>query len=911
MKSTVRTAAIAALIAAMAAVFTAPAQASQEVESFSSTLSTTVVGGHPDIETSFRLVEPGVEEAARNITFETPVGIFGNPRAIDVCTSLDFALTQCPGSSQAGLITIRANYEGEQDYLLGTAPIYDLEPGDSQPALFGFIVPTLNIPITIPVSVRTSTDYGLRFKVANITQLTPLAEAQMVFWGFPSEPGHDAQRFAKGGPGNPAGCPIEAGTGCIANPTSAAIPEHPLTDNPTDCTGEDQPVRLVVQTYQDPENPTFAETTYPPMTDCETETFQPTFFAAPTTKEADSASGLDITLANPQALNRATTPSELRTAVVTLPEGLTINPDAADGQLACTDAEAGFGSEDPSNCPDSAKIGTTVIHSIALDGNLEGSLYIGEPKPNDQYRLFMLADGFGIHAKLVGSFRPDPVTGQLTAIFKDLPQVPFDSFDVHLFSSDRGLVATPTTCQLYRSSATFYPWNRLLPEVESAANFAIESGPSGSACPGQVRPFEPRLTAGTTSSLAGAFSAFVLKLDRDDGDQFLGDLNFKMPPGLLGSLQGISYCPESSIAAAAQNLGRAEQTAPSCPASSQVGSTNVAAGPGGHPFHAVGRMYLAGPFKGAPLSLVAVTPALAGPYDYGTVVVRVAVHIDPLTARVSAVSDTVPSIIGGVPIRMRSIQVSTDKPQFTINPTNCDSLSVDSQGIGDQGTVAEFSSYFHVFNCAALGFKPKMTIRQKGGKKATRRSANPELQFDLRTRPGDANIKSLAVTLPAAFAIDQRHLGNICSEKELVEDACEGRTPIGTASTTTPLLDRPLAGPVYAVSGGGGLPRLAFILDGQVSLLPRAESKSVVKKGGIGLLKTTVPVVPDAAIGHFALTVFGGKTGYLNNTRSLCSRKANVRVDFTGQNGKTYRQMVPVKSACKSAKKSARAPRGR
>jgi hypothetical protein len=330
----------------------------------------------------------------------------------------------------------------------------------------------------------------------------------------------------------------------------------------------------------------------------------------------------------------------------------------------------------------------------------------------------------------------------------------------------------------------------------------------------------------------------------------------------------------------------------------------VAAGPGGHPFHAIGNMYLSGPFKGAPLSLAVITPALAGPYDYGVVVVRVALHIDPQTAQVSAISDTVPSIIGGVPIRMRSIQVNIDKPNFTINPTNCSAFTVDSQGIGDQGTVTDFSSYFNAVNCATLPFKPKMAIRQVGGRKSTHRSSNPQMQFDLRTRPGDANIKTLSVRLPIAFAIDQRHLGNICSEKELADKQCAGRAPIGKATTTTPLLDQPLAGPVYAVSGSGGLPKLAFVLDGQVNLLPRAETKSVTSKAGAGMLQTTVPVVPDAPIGHFALTVFGGKNGSLVNTRDLCDRAAVTQVAYTAQSGKAYTENVKVKAAC--GKKSAR-----
>jgi hypothetical protein len=532
----------------------------------------------------------------------------------------------------------------------------------------------------------------------------------------------------------------------------------------------------------------------------------------------------------------------------------------------------------------------------ALDGALEGSLYIGEPQPGNQYRLFMLFDNFGVHAKLVAEVHPDPATGQLTVTMTDLPEVPFETFNLHLFAGDRGLVATPQQCTLQKAESILSPWNGTLSPHQSEPFVAITEGPNGRPCPGQVRPFSPRLLAGTTNPLAGDFSNFSLKLDRDDGDQFLGDLTFKLPPGFTGDLRGISYCPEASVTAATQNQGRTEQAAPSCPVSSKVGTTNVAAGPGEHPFNAVGNMYLAGPFKGAPFSVVAITPALAGPYDYGVVVVRVALHIDPQTAQVSAASDTVPSIIGGIPIRMRSIRVNIDKQNFTINPTNCSPFTVDSQGIGDQGTVSDFSSYFQVVNCDRLPFKPKMTVALQG--KKVKRSQNPALKFDLKTRSGDANIRSMAVTLPHAFEIDQRHLGNLCSEKELAEKECAGRAAIGKAFTKTPLLDQPLAGPVYAVSGGGGLPRLAFILNGQVKLLPRAETKTVK-----GKLRTTVPVVPDAPIGHFSLTVFGGKTGYLANTNNICKQRPAIKVEFTGQNGKTWTQNAKVKTKCKGKKK--------
>ncbi len=479
----------------------------------------------------------------------------------------------------------------------------------------------------------------------------------------------------------------------------------------------------------------------------------------------------------------------------------------------------------------------------------------------------------------------------MTTVFEDLPQLPLEKFEMRIFASDRGIFATPTQCTIHSVQADLFPWNPTIADEKGQFGVSITSGPNSRPCPAGRMPFNPTLNAGTSNSKAGSFSNFTLDLGREDGDQYLQDLGFTMPPGLTGSLRGIAYCPESGIAAANAKLGRIEQGNPSCPPQSEVGTTNVAAGPGSHPFHATGKMYLAGPFKGAPLSLVAITPALAGPYDYGTVVVRVAVRVDPGDAHVTAISDTVPSIIGGIPLRLRSIQVNLTKPDFIINPTNCSPMNVISRGIGDEGKLTEFSSYYQAVNCGALAFKPQMRVKYLSGGKA--RAKNPALEFALRTRPGDANLKSISVTLSKAFEIDQRHLGNICTERQLAAEDCAGRQPIGSATTTTPLLDHPLSGPVYAVSGSGGLPRLAFILNGQVDLVPRADTKTTD-----GRLQTTVPVVPDAPIGDFRLTLLGGKQGYLINTRSLCANPVVSTVEYLAQNGRKLTQSVKAKAPC-------------
>ncbi len=296
-----------------------------------------------------------------------------------------------------------------------------------------------------------------------------------------------------------------------------------------------------------------------------------------------------------------------------------------------------------------------------------------------------------------------------------------------------------------------------------------------------------------------------------------------------------------------------------------------------------------------------ITPALAGPYDYGTVVIRVALHVDPTDAHVTADSEIVPEIIGGIPLRLRSIQVNIERERFMINPTNCSEFHTISEGVGDQGTAVSFTSPFIAANCATLPFNPKMTISQLGGRKATQRGKEPSLQFNLNTQAGDANIKSVAVTLPRAFEIDQSHLGNLCSKVQLEEDHCAGRQPIGTVTDETPLLEAPLQGLAYAVTGlgGGRLPHVVFILGGQVTVMPEGESVTVNN----GELRTTIATVPDVPIGHFRFTLYGGRQGYLSNTQSLCGSPVVSTVEIDGQNGKNLIEHVKAKTACKATRK--------
>ena len=310
-----------------------------------------------------------------------------------------------------------------------------------------------------------------------------------------------------------------------------------------------------------------------------------------------------------------------------------------------------------------------------------------------------------------------------------------------------------------------------------------------------MRPFSPSLVAGTSNSDAGAYSSFTLKLDREDGDQFLGKLNFTMPPGLTANLHGRHLLSRGGHRAAANNAGRAEQARTELPAaSSRSGPRTSPRAPAPIPSMRSARSTWPAHSRARRSRLVAITPALAGPYDYGTVVVRVALHIDPQDAHVIADSETVPAIIGGIPIRMRSIQVNIDKPNFMINPTNCSPFSVASQGIGDQGTVANFSSYFQAVNCFTLPFSPRMTVTQLGGHKATPRGQGPRAcSSTSNTSAGDANIKSVAVTLPKAFEIDQSHLATSARKPNWKRSSAPDASRSARSKTETPLLEKPLS----------------------------------------------------------------------------------------------------------------------
>ncbi|MGA8746017.1 MAG: hypothetical protein WB507_09145 [Solirubrobacterales bacterium] len=907
---------VVAVVAATLLLGAPAAQADAPIVSFSVTPSTTQAGGHPDLDTFLEIGNRDTQsipppncrcQDAKNITFQYPAGLTGDPHATPQCSAADFATLQCPVDSQVGVEELGVSsetYANRANSRLENTGVYDLVPHPGQAGLLGFNVPIFNFAVFIELSPRTQSDYGLTATITDITHAYPVSYTNLDLWGVPADSSHDGERYG------PVGCLPKRSPQC-QEPYPSNSPHTPFLDNPTSC-GVPLATSVEVLAYDD--GVSRAESAFPPTTGCDQLSFDPSLFAQPTSTATDSPSGLEANLLVPQQSSPTVpSPSEIKEATVTLPPGFSVNPGAADGKTSCTDAQARLGTQEEAQCPESATVGSLTIESSALPGPLPGYVYLGQPQPGNRYRVILAADGFGVHVKLAGTATPDPQTGQLTVSLSDLPQSPFSDFNIHLFGSERGLLATPTQCGTYPVTSTFKPWDAFLPEQTSVQYFTLDSGPDGTPCPPQNRPFSPSFEASSLNSAPGIHSPLTIDFGRADGDQNLAGLTLSTPPGLLATLRGVPYCSDAALSAAAgpSYSGLAEQENPSCPAGSLIGVSDSGAGAGTHPVYFPGKVYLAGPYKGAPLSLAVITPAVSGPYDLGNVVFRAALQVNPETAQITAVSDPLPLIREGIPLRLRSVLLELNRPGFTLNPTNCDPFSVSAKISGDQGAQANLSSHFQVANCADLGFAPRLTTRLTG---STKQAGNPSLHAVLTYPQGgtDANIARTTVTLPHTELLAQAHISDPCLRAQFTEghslgERCPSGSAIGLAKAESPLLEKPLEGPVYLRASGRRLPDVVAALNGQIDIALVGHVESVP-----GKLSTTFETVPDAPISHFSLTLDGGSRGLLENSPGLCSATQHVTVQMTAQNGKTANQNPVLQTPChKKHHKRATAHRNR
>ena len=838
---------------------------------------------------------------------ELPAGLIGNPQAVPLCAQKDFpppgigGVSRCPTETQVGLASPDLGVFTGSSHFATDVPVFNLAPPKGVLARVGFIDLT---PVVIDITVRSSGDYGLTATVNNLTEAVNIFGVTLSLWGVPADSGHDAKRFRKEAfqPGKEDGSPLPSDQ-----------PRIPFLSNPTRC-GLDLPSFLHVDSWQNPGNFLSYETDASMhFTGCSQIDFDPSIEVHPSTTIADAPSGLDFNLHIPQNLDPdGLTTAHLRDAVVKLPEGMTINPPSADVLDSCSLEQVGISgggvpNGNPASCPDASILGKAVVKTPSLDHPLPGTVYLAKQNENpfgSTFAMYVVLDDpeTGLRIKLAGRIEPDPSTGQLTVSFKENPQQQVEDLTMSLFSGPHASLKTPEGCGKQITTATLTPWSA--PEagvVERQSAFDLTNGPDGGACrpAGSAAPKQFSFVGGTNDSTAKAFSPFTFKLGRPDGSQQLKAIDTTLPKGLIGKLAGISYCSDASLADAAGKSGRAEQASSSCPLSSRVGSVEVGAGAGATPLYVSGSAFLAGPYKGAPLSLAVVTPAVAGPFDLGTVVVRNALFIDPETAKVRAVSDPLPTILQGVPLNLRSIVLKMDRPSFTLNPTNCSPMSVLATATSVFDQSSPLSSSFQVDECGGLGFKPALALQLKGG---TKRGEYPALTATLNARPGDANIAGTVVSLPHSEFLAQNHIKTICTRVQFAAGAgngaeCPAASIYGEATATTPLLDKPLSGPVYMRASNNPLPDLVAALHGQidVDLVGRIDSKN---EG----IRTSFESVPDAPVTKFVLKMQGGKRGLLQNSRNLCNSTNKATVLIDAQNGKTADSTpVLVNSSCRKA----------
>jgi hypothetical protein len=842
-------------------------------------------GAHPFeviTDVQFPTNSEGPEGNIRDVKVALPKGLVGDPTAVPTCAAeLLREPPACPPASQIGVAMNRIGFPGVE-FTLPSA-IYNMEPRHGTPGQFAFVI--LANAIYINPHVRTGGDYGVDADTVDINQGVPIVGSTLHFWGVPAAAAHDAER---GGP-------------------SPATP-RPFLTMPTACEGP-LGTGLESRSWQEPANvdsaaslshlPGEPEATYG-LDGCEVPDFSPSFAVKPSVAAADSPTGLTVSLRIPQNENPGgIAAANLKDAVVRLPQGMTVNPSLADGLQACVPGQIGLDSEAPPSCPDASKIGAVRMTTPLLDHPLPGSVYVAAPHDNPFGSLLAIYIAIddpesGVVVKLAGHVEADPQSGQLTVGFEENPQLPFEELVIELDGGPRAPLITPLSCGAYEATSRLTPWTAPAGEAATlGSSFPVSRAAAGGSCPNSdaTAPHAPKLEAGSLTPIAGAFSPFLIRVSREDGSQRLAALNLTLPKGVLGKLASVPYCSEGALAAALGRSGAAEADSPSCPAVSRIGSVDVGVGAGPLPFHVGGAVYLAGPYKGAPLSAAVVTPALAGPFDLGTVVVRSPLEIDPVTTEVTVRSDSIPQILQGIPLDLRSVAIELDRPGFATTPTSCRQRSVSGSAISMQGGVAPLGNRYQVGACAALGFKPQLRLEVSG---PTRRGGYPALKATLRMpAKGQANIARAAVTLPHSEFLEQAHIRTICTRVQYAADTCPKASVYGYAKAWSPLLDKPLRGPVYLRSSNHPLPDLVASLDGQihVDLAGRIDSKD----GGI---RTTFARVPDAPVSKFVLQMKGGKKGLLVNSRNLCAGPNRAKVRIEGHNGVRVERRTQLKNDC-------------
>jgi hypothetical protein len=907
----------------------------------------TQAGSHPfQLTTTFVLNQTVASTAprepavlAKDLRFNLPPGLIGNPNAVSQCTMADFAAlvdetNLCPSSSVVGVASVSA-YEPIAKLLFDTVPVFNLVPAPGEPARFGFEV--AKVPVIIDTAVRTGRDYGVVATVTDATQAAGILSSQVTLWGVPGDPRHNESRgwecVAGGVFANQVGKPC---------PASSELPQEPFLTMPTSCPANPSAEPLTSSTEADswaqPGHYIGAEYAWLNVTGeglntvgCEQLPFTPEISVTPETHSASTPTGLTVEVKVPQKTTLEAVglaEADVRDTTVTLPGGVQLSPAAANGLEACSEEQIGFVGLDQASqteeftpqtpaCPEGSKVGVVHIKTPLLSHELEGSIYLASPAPDGEagrnpfdsfIALYLVAEDpvSGVLVKLAGEGHIEEGSLRVATTFRNAPQVPFESLELELFGGPRASVATPVFCGDYGTDAAFTPWSGTgtLQLVSSPEEFNIASGAGGAPCPAGRLPFSPGFDAQSSDTQAGAFSGFQLELTRPDGDQALSAVSMHLPSGVAALLSSVELCPEAQAAASA------------CPAGSEIGKAIAVAGLGSEPFvQEGGRVFITGPHGGAPFGLEIVSPADAGPFDLGYITVRSKLYIDPNDASVTIASDPLPTQIRGIPLQLKRVIVDVDKPDFQFNPTSCEPRKIEGTITGAEGAIAGVSSPFEIGDCQSLPFSPQLTASALGnGSKADGTT------FAVTVRSGgvdssgvaQAGIAKVDLQLPKQLSSRLPTLQKACPEAAFDANpaTCDEGSVIGYATIHTPVLKNPLSGPAYLVShGNAAFPDVEFVLQGEgIELI--LDGKTEIKNG---ITYSKFESTPDAPFTVFETVLPAGPHGVLtpNVTEKkhfdLCGETLAMPTTIVGQDGNVIERNTRVAIEGCGAVKSAKA----
>jgi hypothetical protein len=849
----------------------------------------------------------------RDLAFKLPPGLLGNVNGVAQCSQRDFSTlltgnyNECPASSAIGVATVALTEPNNVGTGTRRVPVFNMVPAPGEPAQFGFEVERVQVILKTEIS---TSDYAVVVRTTNTTELGQVLSAQVTLWGEPSSEAHDNSR------GWACLAPWRGAGECVT-PEPGDRATVPFLRLPTSC----EPLVMSAEgrswpTMQAPEGLVLAQPPAPlageesafvdELGGCEGLPFGPGFVLGLDQVSASTPSGMDAEISVPQ--KTSLTPgepaeSDVRSTTVVLPEGLLLNPAAADGLAACSEEQATLGLGGPAFCPEESKVGTVLIESPFLPKErgvvgepfekVSGGVYLAAQNANpfgSLLALYIIAQSpvSGVRVKLAGEIQLDPATGRIVSTFTNTPQLPFEHFKLHFFDGPRASLATPALCGTYTSSATFGSWSGK--EVPRSSDFQVSDGAEGAGCQ-SPQPFAPSFSAGSDDVGAGAFTSFTLNLVRHDADQPISALTMTLPPGMAAILASVTPCPEP------------QATTGGCGPESMIGHAVSSAGLGPDPYSLPGTVYLTGPYENAPFGIEIVTAADAGPFHLGNVIVRSTINVDPYTAQVT-INTSVPTMVStlthpdtGIPVQLKQTTVTVDRPSFEFNPTSCDPMSINGTIQGAAGASENITSRFQVENCQNLSFQPTLQASVDG------HASKPNgTTFTVKVTSqgvGVANIKKVQLQLPIQLPSRLSTLQKAClaATFEANPASCDEGSVIGYATIHTPVFDNPLTGPAYLVShGSAAFPDVEFVLQGE-NIKIILDGHTDIKNG---ITYSRFENTPDAPFTTFETVLPAGPHSILTanvpeaKQFNLCGEKLDMPTTITAQNNITIIQTTHI-----------------